>query len=178
MKNILFFLSAQEIDKKYSEPVLELVRQIVKSGYSFVYGGTELGLMKQAAAEVAKLNGRIIAISSAEFAHRVNKKAHKIQVAKTVAERIEMLFDESDAIIALPGGSGTLDEISAIIDWKKRDLHKKPIILFNTERFWNGLIEQYKHMRKEGFLPKEVESLFYVSDDPNAVISHMNKSLA
>lgn len=178
MKNVLFFLSAQNIDKKYSEPAIELVRKVVQSGHAFLYGGSEVGLMEQAAREVKKLNGRIVGVSCPQFEHLVNKECHKIIVAKDIAECIKILLEESDAIIALPGGSGTLDEITAVIEGRKLGLHKKPVILFNTNGFWDGLIKQYKHMRKEGFLPKEVESLFYVTDDPNAVIFHIKKSSA
>jgi len=63
MKNIGFFLSAQNVDKKYSGPALALVTLCVKQGYGFVYGGSEVGLMKQAAREVKKLNGRIVGVS-------------------------------------------------------------------------------------------------------------------
>jgi hypothetical protein len=178
MKNILFFLSAQEIDKKYSEPALELVRLTVKDGHAFLYGGSEVGLMKQAAREVKKLKGRIVGVSCSQFEHIVNKDCDKIVVAKDIAERIKILLEESDAIIALPGGSGTLDEITAVIEGRKLNLHNKPIVLFNTNGFWNNLVKQYTHMRNEGFLPKEVQSLFFVSDDPKEVMIYLNKSFA
>lgn len=178
MKNVLFFLSAQDIDKKYSEPVLELVRQTVQSGHAFLYGGSEVGLMKHAAREVKKANGRIVGVSCPQFEHIVNKDCDEIVVAKDIAERIKILLEKADGIIALPGGSGTLDEITAVIECKKLNLHNKPIVLFNTNGFWNGLITQFTHMRNEGFLPKEVESLFFVSDDPKEVISYLNKQLS
>ena len=176
MKNIAFFLSAQTIDKKYSEPALELIRLCVKSGYSFVYGGSHYGLMKQAAEEVKKLKGHITAVTWADFEKHVNREAHKIHVAKNIPERIMMILEKSDAIIALPGGSGTLDEITSIIEGKKLDLHHKPIVLFNTDGFWDGLISQYSRMYKEGFLPKKLKDLFFVSDDPEKIIRFLKSN--
>ena len=173
MKHIAFFLSAQTIDKKYSEPALELIRLTVKSGYSFVYGGSHYGLMKQAAEEVKKLKGHITAVTWADFEKYVNREAHKIHVAKSIPERIMMILEKSDAIIALPGGSGTLDEITAIIEGRNRDLHQKPIVLFNTNGFWDALISQYQRMFDEGFLPKKLKDLFFVSDDPKKVIRYL-----
>jgi len=177
MKHIAFFLSAQEIDAKYSKPALELIRLSVKSGYGFLYGGSQRGLMKQAAREVKKLNGHITAVTWTDFEKYVNRDAHKIHVAKNIPERIQMLLDKSDAIIALPGGSGTLDEITSIIEEKKLDLHQKPVILLNSYGFWDGLITQYQRMFNEGFLPKKPEDLFYVSDKPEKIIKYLKEKI-
>jgi len=87
-----------------------------------------------------------------------------------------MILEKSDAIIALPGGSGTLDEITSIIEGRNRDLHQKPIVLFNTNGFWDALISQYKRMSDEGFLPKKLKDLFFVSDDPEKIIRFLKSN--
>lgn len=165
------------IDKKYSQPALELVRLTSQSGYGFVYGGSQRGLMRQAAEEVKKLKGHIIACTWTDFEKFVNREAHKIHVAKNIPERIMMLLEKSDAIVALPGGSGTLDEITAIIEGRKLGLHRKPIVLFNTDGYWNGLIDQYQHMYEEEFLPKSPKELFFVSYDPKETMKYLSSEL-
>lgn len=176
MKNIAFFLSANDLVKKYTDPTLELVKLSVEAGYGFVYGGTGTGLMSEASDLATSLGGHITAITSKEFVMKLKVGADEEYIGEDVLERKRMFIDHSDAFIALPGGSGTLDEISAVIEGKKLNLHFKPIILFNTQGFWNGLIEQYAHMRKEGFLPMPVEDLFFVSVDPIDTINYLQSS--
>ncbi len=177
MKHIAFFLSAQDINKKYSEPAVKLVGLTVQAGYGFVYGGSQRGFMKTAAAEVKRLKRHITACTWTGFEKYVNREAHKIHVSKNIPERILMILEKSDAIIALPGGSGTLDEITAIIEGRKLSLHKKPIILFNTDGYWDGLINQYKRMFDEKFLPKNPKDLFFVSDDPEEVLDYISTKI-
>ncbi|CAN5133293.1 TIGR00730 family Rossman fold protein [soil metagenome] len=177
MKNIAFFLSARDIDKKYSEPALELVRQCIQHGYGFVYGGSETGLMKSAAHEAHKLNGKIIAISCEEFKDVVTEECDEKVIAADIPERIKILIEKSDAIIALPGGAGTLNEIAQAIEGKKLDLHNKPIIFLNIDGFWVGLIEQYRRMQYDGFLHKKIDHLFYESDNIESIITYLKTSL-
>lgn len=175
MKNIAFFLSAQNIDKKYSEPALALIKLCVEQGYGFVYGGSEYGLMKTASRLVKKLGGTITAISSEEFRSVLTDQADKTYVAKNISQRKEMFIQKSDVIVALPGGAGTLDEITDIIAKKKLGLHNKPIIFLNTDGFWDGLKMQYQRMYSEGFLLKNPDDLFFVDDNPNKILEFIER---
>lgn len=177
MKHIAFFLSARDIDKKYTKPALELVQLCVQNGYGFVYGGSDVGLMKQAADEVHRLQGKIIGISSQEFAHVLRAKLDESYVAATIFERKKIILEKSDAIVALPGGSGTLDEITDIIEHKKIGAHEKPIIFLNTDGFWDGLLKQYDRMFAERFLSVAPKDLFYASDDLKEIMQYLKMNL-
>ena len=177
MKNIAFFLSAQDISEKYTKPALELIELCVEKKYHFVYGGSNYGFMKQAAAHVRGLKGKIIGVSSEEFKSVLNTDCDETFIEIDVLARKRKFLEKSDALVALPGGTGTLDEITDIIALKKLDRHHKPIILFNTDGFWNGLVTQMQKMHDEGFLSKKVEDLIYVSDSPVEVITYLSEKL-
>ncbi|PIZ63790.1 TIGR00730 family Rossman fold protein [Candidatus Roizmanbacteria bacterium CG_4_10_14_0_2_um_filter_39_13] len=177
MKNIAFFLSASELDEKYTRTSLELVKLSVEAGYGFVYGGTDTGLMKQAADEVEKLNGMIIGISSLEFGDKLRPNIFESHVCASIGERKKMLNEKSNAFVILPGGAGTLDEGADAIEQKKIGAHHKPIIFLNIDGFWDGLITQYSRMYTEGFLREKPDSLFFVHEDPVEILEYIKDTL-
>lgn len=177
MKKIAFFLSAQTIDKKYSKPALELVRLVVEKGYTFVYGGSDYGLMKEAADVVLSLKGKIVAVTSEEYKHVLRHDCDEVYVGKNVAERRRLFLEKSDAFVALPGGIGTLDEITDILASRKVDFHTKPIAFLNTHGYWNGLITQFERMVSDGFLPRKIDEIMFVSDEPEKILEYLSTAL-
>lgn len=174
--NIAFFMSAREIDPKYKAPSLELVRLTVEHGWGFVYGGSETGLMKEAAAVAKEGGGRIIAVSCEEFKHVCIEVCDEKIIAPDIPERIKTIIGKADVIIALPGGSGTLDEITQTIEARNLKIHDKPIIFLNIDGFWNGLIEQYHRMNRDGFLIQDVEHLLFSHENPQEIVSYIKNS--
>ena len=96
-----------------------------------------------------------------ETEENMNKKANKLIVVKDMAKRKKLLFEKGDAFIVLPGGPGTIEEITEIISWFNLKLHNKPIILFNYNGFWEPLINMYKKTYNEKFLEKMHNQIFY-----------------
>ena len=170
-------MSANDLDKKYSEPALTLIKLCVERGYGFMYGGSEYGLMKMASQLVKSLNGHSIAVSAKEFASVVNQKADEIIICKNIGERKKMFMEKSDAIVALPGGTGTLDELTDVIAHKKLYLFNKPVVLLNTRGFWDGLVMQYHRMFADGFLLKNPDDLFLSDDDPKNILKFIQTTL-
>ena len=177
MKKIAFFLSANDLVKKYTDPSLELVKLSVEAGYGFVYGGTNVGLMRQSAEVVESLHGNITAISSKEFSHKLRAGADECTIAEDLSERKRLFLQKSDAIIALPGGVGTLDEVTEAIEKKKLGIFQKPIALLNIDGFWNGLRDQINHMHTEGFAPYSFEDMCFSSDSPHEIFVYLQKEL-
>jgi hypothetical protein len=172
MKHICFYLSAQEVETRYEEPALELVRLVVSAGHGFVYGGTNTGLMKKAADEVEKLNGHTIAISSVEFEKNLRPGLSESYICTSIGERKKLFLQKSDVIVVLPGGAGTLDEVADAIEQKKIGNHSKPIVLLNSEGFWDGLITQYTRMYNDGFWSMKPTELFIADADPGRVLEY------
>ena len=75
------------------------------------------------------------------------------------------MFMNADAVVVLPGGAGSLDELMEVLTWAQLDLHAKPIVLLNTDGYWNPLLTLLQHVVDEGFADASLLSLFTVRDD-------------
>lgn len=174
-KTICVFCSANDVEKRYVDVAVKLARLMVANKYDLVWGGSNKGLMKVMADEVQKKGGKVIGIT-VEFlknSRRIN--ADEMIIAKDISARKSLLFKRSDAIILLVGGIGSLDEITELLELKKHNFHKHPIVILNTNNFYDGLKTQLKRMEKDGFLTKKVEEFLYFADSPKQTIEYMNK---
>lgn len=81
-----------------------------------------------------------------------------------MSERKKLLFELGDAYLALPGGTGTLEEIVEVVSWKVMGIHNKPIIFFNKNNFWDNLFQQFKFFEDEKFSNKNLQNSFHIID--------------
>ena len=128
-----------------------------------IYGGGKNGLMGEVARS-SKNNGGYVEGIIPKFLRskeNINKNLDKIIITKNMSERKKLLYEKGDAFLALPGGPGTIEEITEIISWLNLGLHKKPIIIFNYNKFWTPLINMYKKTYLKKFNHIKIESLFY-----------------
>lgn len=181
MKYVAVFCSAQDLDEKYIKPAKEFARLLAENKYNLVWGGTDKGLMKIIADSVQNGGGKLYAISSKKFHHLVRKSADVIIATNTLAERKEKFLEKADAIVCLVGGVGTLDEITDIIALKRTQHHNKPIVILNTDNFYEGLKVQFQKMKDDGFLPavpelSSIDDLLF-ADTPKEAIDYINKKL-
>lgn len=169
------FLSAQNLPEKYTKPAVEFGKLLVENGYRFVYGGSEVGLMKVVADIVDETGGEIVAVTTELFKATCRQNVSEAIMTSSIAERKNVMIMKSDAIVALPGGTGTLDETTEIIELRKNNLHDKPIIFLNIAGFWEGLKTQMLNMEKEGFLFKPLKDLAVFVDTPKEAIKYLNE---
>lgn len=177
MKKICVFCSANEVDKKYVNATVKLAKLMVTNGYDLVWGGTNKGLMKVIADEVQKNGGKVIGITVEFLKQGRRLNADKMIITKDISSRKSLLFKRSDAIILLVGGIGSLDEITDLLELKKHNFHHHPIVVLNTDNFYQGLKTQFKRMEKDGFLTKKVEEFLYFADTPKQAIDYINKKV-
>lgn len=173
MKNVLVFCSAQELEEKYIKPAEEFARLLGENGYHLVWGGSETGLMKNIAHSVRKSGGKLIGISMELLRHVAMKDADEMIIAKDLGERKATMLKRSDAIVMLAGGIGTLDEITEVLELKKHGIHNKPIVILNTENFYEGLKMQLQKMKDDGFIPQAFDELVYFADTPQEAIDYI-----
>ncbi|WP_274562229.1 TIGR00730 family Rossman fold protein [Streptomyces spiramyceticus] len=174
--NICVFLSAAELDERYTRPAREFAELIGKGGHTLVWGGSEAGLMKVVADGVKDAGGRLVGVS-VEFLHTLAREdADEMLIARDLAERKAMLLERSDAIVIMVGGTGTLDEATEILELKKHGLHTKPVVLLNTAGFYDGLKQQFQRMDKEGFLPVPLTDLVFFAEDGVAALAYLEES--
>lgn len=169
-KKAVFFCSASEkIDPKYNQAARQVARVACSLGYTIVNGGTFDGTMNAISKEVAECGGKVIGIIPRFMAGRENHYLSDCIWVETMAERKELMIKNSVAAIALPGGVGTLDEISEAICLRQLKRFSGKIIIYNFEGFYDNLkhlLESYvetKMMEQEImdmiFFPKTIEEL-------------------
>ncbi|CAM5310513.1 TIGR00730 family Rossman fold protein [Streptomyces tanashiensis] len=137
--NICVFLSAADLDERYTAPAREFAGLLGKAGHTLVWGGSDTGLMKVVADGVQEAGGRLVGVSVGFLAHKARENADEMVVAGDLAERKALLLAKSDAVVVMVGGTGTLDEATEILELKKHGKHAKPVVLLNTAGFYDGL---------------------------------------
>ena len=178
MKHIAVFCSAQNISEAYTKPAEEFGRLMVAHGYDLVWGGSDKGLMSILATAVQQNGGKLVGVSIPYFEDVARKNADEMILAKDLSERKTTMLARSDAIVMLVGGVGTLDELMEIVERKKQKEHNKPIVILNTNNFYEGLRMLLDRMLDEGFIPKDVGELAHVVNTPQEAIEYIDAALA
>lgn len=177
MRHIAVFCSANDLEEKYIAPAKRFAQLLTENGYNLVWGGSNTGLMKIIADTVQEGKGKLVGISVERYKHKARQNADEMIVAKNLGERKATMLLRSDAVVVLVGGIGTLDEATEIVELKKQGHHKKPIVILNTENFYEGLKVQLQKMRDDGFIPMKLKELIYFVDKPEEAINYINTIL-
>jgi uncharacterized protein (TIGR00730 family) len=175
--NICVFLSAADLDARYTEPAREFAELIGKGGHTLVWGGSDVGLMKVMADGVQDNGGRLVGISVEFLAAKARTNADEMVIAADLAERKAQLLARSDAIVVMVGGTGTLDEATEILELKKHGMHARPVVLLNTAGFYDGLKQQFARMEAEGFLPLPLADLVLFAEDGASALAYIEGAL-
>lgn len=175
--NITVFCSASDVAGKYKEPAAELATLIAKGGHVLAWGGNNKGIMDVIARAAKDADGKLLGINVEMFKDRVFEDADEMVLLKTLAERKAMLLEKADAIVIMVGGIGTLDEASEVLELKKHGAHNKPLVVLNTDGFYEGLKLQLERMDSEGFLRSAnnilpLDDLIYFADTPEEAMRY------
>jgi uncharacterized protein (TIGR00730 family) len=175
--NICVFLSAADLDDRYTLPAREFAELIGKGGHTLVWGGSDTGLMKVLADGVRETGGRLVGVSVVFLRAWARKDADEMVLAKDLAGRKALMLARSDAVVVMAGGLGTLDEATEILELRKHRLHDKPVVLLNTAGFYDGLTLQLQRMETDGFLPVPLAELVLLADDGASALAHLMESV-
>ena len=131
--------------------------EAARRGWRIVYGGGKLGLMGQTAGAARDAGGKVVGIIP-DFLVELEGVLPGVDhvIVKTMHERKMMMFEESDAILTLPGGIGTLEELIETVSWARLALHRKPILVLNLNGFWSPLKTLIKHTIDQGLAAEEL----------------------
>ncbi|MEV0641192.1 TIGR00730 family Rossman fold protein [Streptomyces sp. NPDC050619] len=173
---ICVFLSAADLDERYTRPAREFAKLIGKGGHTLVWGGSDVGLMKVVADGVQEAGGRLLGVSVDFLAAKARAGADEMVIAKDLAERKKLLMEKADAVVIMVGGTGTLDEATEILELKKHGHTDKPVVLLNTAGFYDGLKEQFRRMEDEGFLPRPLTDLVFFAEEPVGALAYLEES--
>ncbi len=176
-RTIGIFCSANDVDEKYTKPALEFARLMVQNGYDLVWGGTNTGLMSQLAAEVQNAGGKIIGVSVIHLEHKARPGANEMIIAKSPGERKAVFLQKASAIVVFVGGIGTFDEVTDALENKKHDLLKIPLVILNTNNFYDGFRNQLQTMEEDGFLTKPYKKMIQFASTPQETMDIINQEL-
>lgn len=177
MKSICVFAgSALGSKPSYSKRAYDLGLEIAKRNYSMVYGGGNNGLMGVLADAALKGGAKVTGIiteklNDIEVGHN---NLSTLEIVPTMHERKLRMAQLSDAIIALPGGVGTWEELFEALAWNQLGIHSKPIVLFNVDNYYSKLFEFTKFSVNEGFLPESTKDELFISDSLSNVFNFIN----
>ncbi|MBO1300102.1 MULTISPECIES: TIGR00730 family Rossman fold protein [unclassified Enterococcus] len=142
---------------EYERVTRKLGEWIGSNEYQLVYGGGNAGLMGIIADSVLESGGKVTGIMPDFLAKRelAKKDVTSLMIVSTMHERKQKMIELSDVYIALPGGPGTVEEITEVISWGRIGQHVNPCVLMNHQGFFDPLKQQYQAMVNQGFLTKE-----------------------
>jgi len=157
---------------EYAEAADNLGRLMAKAGWGLVYGGTRIGLMGRIADAVLAGGGEAIGVlpRSLEEKDIAHPALNQLRIVDSLAERKQIMFDLSDAFAALPGGLGTLDELSEMLAWAQLGYHRKPVALLNTGGYFDSLLDFLRHAASEGLLREKHLALLGIADSPETLL--------
>ncbi|MGW2763878.1 LOG family protein [Streptomyces sp. NPDC001275] len=175
--NICVFLSAADLDDRYTRPARDFARLIGKGAHSLVWGGSDTGLMKVVADGVQEAGGRLVGVSVDFLSAKARPGADEMVIAKDLAERKKLLLEKADAVVIMVGGTGTLDEATEILELKKHGRTGKPVVLLNSDGFYDGLKQQFRRMEEDGFLPRPLAELVFFAEEPAGAMAYLDEAL-
>jgi uncharacterized protein (TIGR00730 family) len=176
MKRVLVFCgSSPGARPAYVARAEELGRLLAERELELVYGGASVGLMGALADSVLEAGGTAIGVIPTrlvelEVAHAGLTKLH---VVETMHERKALMAELSDGVIALPGGTGTLDELFELFTWRQLGLHRKPIGLLDVADYWQPLLAFLEHAVNERFLREALFETLLVERDAGSLLDRL-----
>ena len=173
MDKIGIFCSASEnIDKMYFDSARLIGQWLGENGKTLVYGGANLGLMECVAKAVKENGGKVMGIvpTKLEENGRVSTLPDEIIHTRSLSDRKDILTEQSDILVALPGGVGTLDEVFHVIAAASIGYHQKKVIFYNEYEFYTPLLDALQTLEKKGFARNPLSTYYEVANTFNELI--------
>ena len=166
MKLCIFCSANEHLDPDYFEMTRELGTWAARQGHTIVFGGVNQGLMECVAAATKKADGRTIGIipQIIEKNGRISQYVDVEIPCDNLNDRKQLMEDQADLFIALPGGIGTLDEVFTVAAAATIGYHQKRVVLYNMKGFWNPLIAMLDQMEQQGVMRRPWREYIAVAD--------------
>lgn len=173
----VFCGSSMGFGKEYKVAAERLGDFFSANKIELVYGGADVGLMKVIADNMLVKGSHVIGVMPGHLVERgvVHHNLSQLITVETMAERKQIMVELSDGFIALPGGFGTLDELSEILTYNQLRISDKPLGFLNVNHYFDHLFQFFDHAATAGFVRKEHFNNLIVSDNINELFSKMNK---
>ena len=144
---------------------------LAKNKWRLVYGAGDVGIMGEVARATQTAGGDVFGVIPI---HLVDREVGKSDISRFVVtenmhERKKVMFMNSDAVVVLPGGAGSMDEFFEVLTWAQLGLHDKPIVLLNVQGYWDKLLDLMDHIISEEFADPSLKDFIHVADTPFGV---------
>jgi len=165
---------------KFAKAATAFGKILATNGIGLVYGGGTIGLMGAISESVLDHGGQVIGVipDFLEAREIAKRDATELVVTADMHERKRIMFERSDAFVALPGGLGTLEELTEQLTWSQLGRHKKPILLANIEGFWQPLCALLDHMKALEFIRGDLNFDLLVADKVADILPTLQQAAA
>jgi uncharacterized protein (TIGR00730 family) len=172
----VFASSSSRIDTKYMQAAAELGSLFARSEMNVIYGGGGIGLMGALADAVIENGGSITGVipsfmNDEGWGHPL---VNDMIITTDMGDRKKNMFARADAVVALPGGIGTLEELTEAITLKQFGLFRGPVVILNTLNYYKSLIDFLEHMVSGNFLRSEHKDMWVIADTPEDVLNTLS----
>jgi uncharacterized protein (TIGR00730 family) len=167
----VYCASSEQSPPTYHEAAARLGRHLATQGFSIVYGGGFQGSMGRLAGAALEVGGKVTGVlprfmDELEWGHR---SLTELRIVGSMHERKQLMLELADAVVALPGGSGTLEELFEAITWKRLGLYLGPIVLVNVNGFFDPCIELLSRCVQQRFMDERHAAMWSAVAEPEAV---------
>jgi uncharacterized protein (TIGR00730 family) len=151
----------------YVAAAREFGATLAQNGWRLVYGAGDVGIMGEVASAAITAGAATLGVIPIHLMGRERspRDMQNTIVTEDMHERKKVMFMNSDAVVVLPGGAGSLDEFFEVLTWAQIGLHRKPIFLLDVENYWQPLIALIDHVIAEGFAASSLREHFAVAPD-------------
>ncbi len=168
----VYCASSRQCDPLYHQAAVRLGRELARAGVTLVYGGGSVGSMGHLAAAALEAGGRVVGVIpqfmyDLEWAHR---GLSELVVVNDMHERKRLMIDAVDAVVAMPGGCGTFEELFEAITWKRLGLFGGAIVIVNTADFYRPLVELLELSVERRFMDRRHLQMWSVVEEPEQVL--------
>lgn len=176
MKLFIGCSSCDKLDKIYYDNCSKYLEELFVQENDLVFGAYNKGLMKLAYEKAKKYKRNIIGITPEIFKNDAMKLDYtNLIVTDSISRRTEKLIEESDALIFLPGGVGTIYELFTTLESKRSGEFDKPIIIYNCNNFFDDVLKIIEDSIKNNFTKEEVKNCFYIVRSAKETIEYLSK---
>ncbi len=164
----------------HTEAARELGRCMARRGWRLVYGAGDVGIMGEVARAAQAAGARTLGVIPTHLMAMEVAKSDLTErvITETMHERKKVMFMNSDAIVMLPGGAGSLDEFFEVVTWAQIGLHRKPIYLVDIAGYWQPLIGLIDHVIAEGFASETLRAIYSVVPDVPSLEAALSQVLS
>jgi len=177
MRICVFAASSSRINKRYADAAAELGSLLAATGIGVIYGGGGIGLMGILADAVIGNGGTVTGVIPSFMKDEGwgHSSISDMIITPDMGERKRKMFSMADAIVSLPGGIGTLEELTEAITLKQLGLFMGPVVILNTLRFYDPLILLLDNMIEGNFLRPEHKAIWSVASSPAEVVAELTR---